>query len=100
MFPFGGPPHHPFISWALRSGEAWQSPVGLLIHKDAGLLASYRGALVFDRAISMPTPAAIPCGTCTDKPCLSACPVGALDGSAYDVPACKAHIADQHGLWT
>ncbi len=92
VFPFGGPPFHPFISWALRSGEAWQSPVGLLVHKEAGLLVSYRGALVFDRVIDLPAPAANPCVTCDEQPCLAACPVNALSAENYDVPACKSHI--------
>jgi len=93
VFPFGGPPHHPFISWALRSGEAWQSPVGLLVHKDAGLLASYRGALQFDGIVDLPPPATKPCDSCADAPCVAACPVSALSADGYDVLACKAHIA-------
>ena len=32
VFPFGGPPWAPFTAWARRSGEAWESPVGLLVH--------------------------------------------------------------------
>lgn len=92
VFPFGGPPFHPFISWSLKSGEAWQSPVGLLVHKDAGLLVSYRGALIFDEVVDLPSPADRPCDTCADQPCLSACPVGALSKDGYDVPRCKAHI--------
>lgn len=93
LFPFGGPPYNAFISWALKSGETWQSPVGLLVQKDAGLLVSYRGALRFDHHIDLPTPATSPCDTCADKPCLTACPVGAIGADGYDVPACKAHIA-------
>lgn len=92
LFPFGGPPHHPFISWAMRSGEAWQSPVGLLVHKDAGLMVSYRGALRFDEEIALPAPLERPCDSCVDQPCLSACPVSALSPAGYDVPQCKAHI--------
>ncbi len=92
IFPFGGPPYHPFITWALRSGEAWQSPVDLLVHKDAGLLVSYRGALVFDHLIELPAPARNPCVSCEGQPCRSACPVGALGPESYDVPTCKAHI--------
>jgi hypothetical protein len=45
LFPFGGPPWHPFIGWAKRSGRAWESPVGFLVHDHAGLMVSYRGAL-------------------------------------------------------
>ena len=94
FLPFGGPPYHPFIAWALRSGEAWQSPVGLLVHKDAGLLVSYRGALRFDGLIDLPAPAQSPCKTCTDRPCLAACPVGALGPEGYDVPRCKSHLTN------
>jgi epoxyqueuosine reductase len=64
----------------------------LLVHKDAGLLVSYRGALQFDRRIDLPVPAINPCATCADKPCLTPCPVLALSPSGYDVPSCKAHI--------
>lgn len=92
LFPFGGPPFQPFITWALQSGETWQSPVGLLVHKDAGLLVSYRGALRFEGLLDLPAPAKSPCDTCADQPCLSACPVGALGPQGYDVPACKGHI--------
>ena len=92
LFPFGGPPYHSFISWALRSGEAWQSPVGLLIHNEAGLLVSYRGALKFDYRIDLPPSSTNPCNTCADQPCLTACPVSALSSKGYDVPNCKAHI--------
>ena len=92
VFPFTGPPYHPFISWALHSGEAWQSPVGLLVHKDAGLLVSYRGALRFRGHIGLPAPAQSPCDTCAGKPCLTACPVAALGANGYDVPRCKSHI--------
>lgn len=92
VFPFGGPPHHPFIAWALRSGEVWTSPVGLLVHKDAGLLVSYRGGVVFNHVIELPNPATSPCDSCTDTPCLTACPVSALSPDGYDVARCKAHM--------
>nr|WP_252734461.1 ferredoxin [Octadecabacter sp. B2R22] len=92
VFPFGGPPFNPFIAWALNSGEAWQSPVGLLVHKDAGLLVSYRGALRFTGQIELPKQSTSPCDTCTTRPCLTACPVSALGPNSYDVQGCKAHI--------
>ena len=90
IFPFGGPPYAPFLSWALATGRAWSSPVGMLVHDSAGLMISFRGALRFDGVITLPAPPeAPPCATCPDQPCLSACPVGALNDSAiYDVTAC------------
>ncbi|WP_121067133.1 ferredoxin [Chachezhania antarctica] len=98
-FPFGGPPYEPFIDWALRSGRAWSSPTGMLVHDTVGLMISYRGALVFDRPLAdVPTPlAASPCDDCR-RPCLAACPVGALGPDhAYDVPACHDYLATEAG---
>jgi len=92
FFPFGGPPYHPFIDWALASGRAHVSPVGLLVHDRAGLMLSYRGALGFSAPVEAPAPEPSPCETCAEKPCLAACPVGAFTGGAYDVAACKADL--------
>ncbi|MDX1780985.1 MAG: ferredoxin [Thalassovita sp.] len=98
LFPFGGAPFHPFICWALESGRSWQSPVQLLVHDRAGLFASFRGALGFEARIALPpAPAAAPCDSCTDKPCLSACPAGALTARGYDVAACKSFLRTEAG---
>ena len=93
FFPFGGPPYHPFYAWALRSGRAWPSPVALLVHDTAGLMVSYRGAIALTDRIDLPAPPTqSPCATCTDRPCLTACPSGALGKEGYDVPACHAYL--------
>ncbi|MDZ7709453.1 MAG: ferredoxin [Roseovarius sp.] len=92
LFPWGGPPWHPFTGWARRSGRAWPSPVGLLVHDTHGLMLSYRGALALPHRIALPPAAARPCDTCADQPCRSACPVDALGHDGYDVPACKADL--------
>lgn len=98
-FPFGGPPWHPFLAWAKRSGRAWGSPVGLLVHDIAGLMVSYRGALVLRTRLDLPRqPAAAPCASCAAQPCLGACPVGALGGASYDVDACHAHLDSGNGM--
>jgi ferredoxin len=91
LFPFGGPPWQPFIAWARRSGRAWSSPVGLLVHETAGLFVSYRGALAFAARMALPGPGRRPCDGCP-APCLAACPVGALTGAGYDVPACHGFL--------
>jgi len=92
LFPFAGPPWQPFIAWARRSGRAWQSPVGFLVHDRAGLMVSYRGALALKTRIDLPAPPdAPPCATCA-APCLTACPVGALSQSGYDTASCHAHL--------
>ncbi|MRU15154.1 ferredoxin [Roseovarius sp. A21] len=92
FFPFDGPPWQPFVQWAIDSGRAHVSPVGLLIHDEAGLMISYRGALGFTQNIALPEPPPSPCDACTDRPCLSACPVDALTPHGYDVAACKTDL--------
>jgi hypothetical protein len=97
MFPFGGPPYRPFIAWAKATGRAWSSPVGLLVHDEAGLMISFRGALALVQRIALPpNPAHPPCDSCA-RPCESACPVGALGPSDFDVTACHAYLATAAG---
>jgi len=93
LFPFGGPPYQPFVAWALKTGRTWVSRVGLLIHDEAGLFASFRGALAFDKAFDLAEETALsPCETCEGRPCQQACPAGALGADGYDVPACHGFL--------
>ena len=96
LFPFGGPPYQPFYSWALRTGRVWDSPVKLLVHATQGLMVSFRGALALAQTIPLPPPAIQPCAACA-KPCLTACPAGALTGAGYDVPLCHTHLSQAAG---
>lgn len=99
LYPFGEPPFLPFVRWAQRAEPVYPSPIGPLIHPDYGLWHAYRGALAFAGRMALPPPErrARPCDACPDKPCLTACPVGAFSASGYDVPACIAHIAAEPG---
>lgn len=99
-FPFVASPWLPFYQWALRTGYAWKSPVQLLVHKTQGLWLSFRGAIGFvdEYFIEYDTELVAgnrqsPCETCEKKPCIGACPVGALSQITYDVAKCKNHIA-------
>ena len=93
LFPFGGPPWHPFQSWALRTGRVWESPVRLLVHEDQGLWVSFRGALALKRAVPLPPPpAAAPCTDCAGQPCRTACPAGALVPAGYDLDRCHGYL--------
>jgi hypothetical protein len=93
LFPFGDPPYRPFYRWALRTGRAWPSPVTLLVHETAGLMVSYRGAIALAERLDLPAaPHESPCDSCADRPCLGACPAGALTARGYDVPACHAFL--------
>lgn len=90
VFPFEGPPWRPFTAWARRSGRAWISPVGLLVHDRAGLWISFRGGVLLEEE-APPASSRRPCDGC-HAPCLSACPVGALSGAGYDLPGCHAFL--------
>lgn len=99
LFPFVGPPYPPFQRWAQRADAVSLSPLGILIHPQFGLWHAYRGALAFAAAIDLPArpESANPCDSCTDRPCLKACPVGAFGGDGYDVAACSRHLAGANG---
>ena len=99
LFPFGGPPYHPFQRWAQRAEPVHRSPIGPLIHPDYGLWHAYRGALAFAGRFDLPPrdERPSPCESCADKPCLATCPVGALTLDGYDVAACAGHIASPAG---
>jgi hypothetical protein len=79
----------------MRAEPVAPSPIGLLIHPDYGLWHAYRAALLLDRPpVDLP-PRSVrpsPCETCADRPCLTACPVGAHREAGFDVTACEAHL--------
>jgi epoxyqueuosine reductase len=56
-----------------------------------GLMVSFRGALALKERVELPPPLQRPCDTC-HKPCVTACPAGALTDAGYDVPACHAFL--------
>ncbi len=98
-FPFLAP-FMPFIKWAQKAEAVAPSEIGMLIHPDYGLWHAWRGALAFEEKLELPAvdTRERPCDTCTDKPCLTICPVQAFTGSgAYNVAACGAHIRKPDG---
>ena len=101
IFPSDGPPWPPFQGWALRSGRSFTSPVGMLVHANAGLMLSFRGAVRLHGHRALTAPAANPCDTCA-RPCLDACPTGALTATGYDVASCRAflHMPDGRDCMT
>lgn len=97
LYPFGGPPWHPFQRWAERGEGAVKSPVAMQVSPERGLWMSYRGALAFAQRLPLPPrPADVPCHGCP-APCVTACPVDALGRSGYDVQRCVAHVAGPDG---
>lgn len=98
VFPSDGPPYPPFLRWALATGRIWQSPAGLLVHAQAGLWVSFRGALALPFTLGLAAQPC-PCDGCAAKPCLTACPVGALKGpvDGYDIAACRGWLDSDGG---
>lgn len=99
VFPFDGPPYRPFQRWAQRAEPVAPSPLGILIHPDYGLWHAYRAALLFAGRLDLPPPDTrpVPCETCTQRPCLTTCPVGAFRPDGYDVTACAGFLATPAG---
>jgi hypothetical protein len=99
LFPFEGPPYWPFQAWARRAEPVYPSPLGMLIHPRFGLWHSYRAALALAEPVDLPAreEAASPCATCVEKPCLTACPVGAFSTEGYDVAACADWLRGSRG---
>ncbi|NRP19378.1 hypothetical protein LPJGGPFB_02633 [Ensifer adhaerens] len=93
------PPWQPFQQWAMRAEGLKASPSGILIHPRYGLWHGYRGALAFDR--SLPAggdwSAGHPCDSCVEKPCVPACPAGALEGLQFDVGRCRSYLRTEAG---
>jgi ferredoxin len=100
FYPFGGPPHHDFLHWAMRAEPVTRSPIGLLMHPSSGLWHAYRGALGFptllDLVQSDDEPS--PCSLCVQRQCLSACPVTAFTPQGYEVGVCKKHLHKTEGI--
>lgn len=97
LYPFGGPPWAPFLTWAARAEGAVSSPIGMSVTPARGLHASWRGALAFAvRLAGVASPSPPPCGGCA-RPCVTACPVDAFAAGRYDVDACVAHVTRPEG---
>ena len=77
IFPFDGPPHAPFYSWALRCGNIFSSSIRLLVRQQMGLYVSFRGALALAWHLDLLQTNPSPCIGCS-APCQSACPVEAF----------------------
>jgi epoxyqueuosine reductase QueG len=98
-YPFGGPPYAPFIDWAEKSGRAFVSPVGMLVHDQVGMMISFRGALHFTAELDIPTPKGLsPCLRCVGQPCLTTCPVLALRAhTPYKLDVCHTFLDTSAG---
>lgn len=73
------------------AGWHHDSPLGLGIHSEYGVWFAYRAAFLIDAALPLqqPAPTQSPCDTCADKPCMQACPAGAVrEIGKFSIPQC------------
>jgi hypothetical protein len=97
-----GPPYLPIISWLKAACGMKQSPMGIMMHPEYGLWCGFRAVLILPQtphtAPSMRSyPAGkAPCDDCHDRPCLSACPVNAVQNGHYDVQTCRSALQQQY----
>ncbi len=92
--------HWPFQRWAKTATSMRQSPPGLLINAEFGLWQAFRAVMVFDQAFKVHEPAIVDhsCDDCDGRPCLTACPVSAIDQAGYNVSACRQHVQSFAGV--
>jgi hypothetical protein len=100
LYPFAGPPYHPFQRWAMRAEGVQASPLMIFIHPTFGLWHAYRAALLFAESLALPSgaPTRHPCDTCVGQPCLHTCPVDAFTLSGFDDKACARHVDGPDGI--
>ena len=63
-----------------RAGWSFQSPMGISIHPEFGTWFAYRTMFLLKDHVAQSDSAPFehPCNSCEDKPCISACPSGAV----------------------
>jgi epoxyqueuosine reductase QueG len=101
-FEFGTVPVS-FMTLAACAGLGTPSLLGVLIHPEWGPWMALRAAWFPPLLLEAPRPADgfDPCPSCVERPCIAACPAGAVSGFGWDVPRCVAHrlsTADDCGL--
>ena len=81
---YPGAPFLPLTRLAEHVGWGAPSPLGLTINAEYGLWLAHRAVFLVDAEVqTAPIESfAHPCDSCVDKPCVSACPAGAVDAVA------------------
>ena len=98
LYPFEKP-WWPFQNWISRTEGLKPSPLAILIHPEFGLWHGYRAAFAFREAISVPAPKSLDhaCDSCSEKPCIAACPAGAPSDQPFGLAQCRGHLATGAG---
>lgn len=101
FYPFEKP-WWPFQGWISRTEGLKPSPLSILIHPKYGLWHGYRAAFAFREAIAIPPPRSLAhaCDDCADKPCIAACPAGAVMEGSFLLRQCRHHLGGEAGRAT
>jgi hypothetical protein len=96
LYPFGFT--HEGVSFtrlARLAGLGSESLLGVLVHPVYGPWMALRAAILARQSLDAPRPAEAfdPCPSCSERPCIAACPGGAVDAAGWSVPRCAAHRA-------
>ena len=98
VFPFDATPTLvDFQTLAELAGLGRRSLVGVLVHPEYGPWLALRAAILVreDVRAARPADGFDPCPGCVERPCITACPAGAVGADGWDVPRCVAHrLAD------
>ena len=89
-----------FVHLAECAGLGRRSLLGVLVHPEFGPWMALRAALLLPFAVDAPRPADgfDPCPSCVERPCIAACPAGAVGPGGWDVPRCAAYrLSATHG---
>ena len=84
-----------FMHLAECAGLGRRSLLGVLVHPVYGPWIALRAAVPLPTEIAAPRPADgfDPCPTCVARPCITACPAGAVTGAGWDIPTCAGQRA-------
>lgn len=76
-----------------RVGWSHPSPLGQGINPTYGVWFAYRAAFLTTAELPLTggAPRPSPCDACSDKPCLAACPAGAVQPARFDIEACACY---------
>ena len=83
------------------AGWGRPAPLGLTINAEFGLWTAHRIAFLVDAHVPQlaANPTDHPCDTCVDKPCVTACPVGAVDATTgFDIDTCAAFRIEEDSV--
>lgn len=97
LYPFDGPPFYPFQRWLGRACGLSASPTGVLIDPVYGLWHAVRAALILRTPWDGPVRAPVGdlCASCREKPCLTACPAGAIQPTGPQPDRCLSELTGQ-----